>query len=70
MKVVDVVEELLDPVLDIVLARDLLAACLDDDVVGDEPVDGVGLVCVPDLFPERVDNRGRPRAPTIPLLYR
>ena len=41
VQVVHVVEELPDPVLDVVLARDLLAACLDDDVVGHEPPAGV-----------------------------
>ena len=56
VQLVDVVEEPLDPVLDVVFARDFLAACLDDDVVGHEPVDGIGFVCVPDFVPERCDN--------------
>jgi hypothetical protein len=56
VQVIDVVEELLDPVLDVVFASDFLAACLDDDVVGDEPVDGIGLVGVLDIVPEGVDN--------------
>ena len=56
MKLVDMVEKPSHPVLDVVFARDLLAACLDDDVVGDEPVDGIGFMRVPDVLPERRDN--------------
>jgi hypothetical protein len=33
-----VIEELFRPILDVVFAGDLLAACLDDDVVGHEPL--------------------------------
>jgi hypothetical protein len=51
-----VVEELHDPILDVAFARDFLAACLDDDVVGHEPVDGIGFVSVPYVVPERRDN--------------
>jgi len=56
VQVIDAIEELLHPVLDVALTRDFLAARLDDNVVGYEPVDGIGLMRVPDVVPEGVNN--------------
>lgn len=56
VQIVDVVEEASHPVLEVVRARDLLATCLDGDPLGHESVDGIGVMRVPDVVPERADD--------------
>ena len=49
--VVDLVEELFDPVLEVVFSGALLPATREDDVIRDELVHRVDVVCVPNLVP-------------------
>ena len=63
----DLVEELFDPVLEVVFSGALLAATREDDVVCNELVHRVEVMCVPHLVPQPKNRLCRFHGSNMPL---